>query len=121
MHRNMDIIRKIVLAVRNAENTVNSVEGITSKDFAYHAQLLEEAGLVSAAIQGQGKRIAEAAVIFRLTWAGEDFADSIKDDSLWNKAKENIIKPSASWTFGILLQYLEFEIKRITPGFDQLT
>lgn len=120
MHRDMDVIRKIVLAVRAAPDVVNSVEGISREDFAYHAQLLEEAGLVSAAIQGQGKRIAEAAVIFRLTWAGQDFADTIVDGTLWNKAKENIIKPSASWTFGILLEYLKFEIKRNIPGLDQV-
>jgi len=121
MHRDMDVIRKIVLAVRSAPDAVSSVDGITKQDFAYHAQLLDEAGLISAAIQGQGKRIAETAVIFRLTWAGQDFADSIIDDTLWNKAKENIIKPSASWTFGILLEYLKYEIKRRIPGLDQLS
>jgi len=116
MQRDMDVIRKIVLAVRAAPDIVPSVEGISGPDFAYHAQLLEEAGLVTAAIQGQGNRIAQVAVIFRLTWAGQDFADSILDDTLWNKAKENILKPSASWTFGILLEYLKFEIRQRIPG-----
>ena len=112
MHRDMDVIRQIVLSVRAAPSSIHGVEGIDRSVFAYHAQLLEEAGLVSASVQGSGKRIAEAAVIFRLTWAGEDFADSIVDDTLWNKAKQNIIKPSAAWTFGILVEYLRFEIKQ---------
>ncbi|NMQ05282.1 DUF2513 domain-containing protein [Candidatus Accumulibacter phosphatis] len=121
MHRDMDIIRKIVLAVRDAQaEYVNSVEGLPQEDFAFHAQLLEEAGLVAAAIQGEGKRIARVAVIYRLTWAGQDFADSIRDDTLWSKAKKTILKPSASWTFGILLEYLKFEIKRTVPGLDQI-
>lgn len=116
MQRDMDVIRKIVLAVRSAAGVVNSVDGVSEADFAHHAQLLEEAGLIAAAIQGQGKRVAQEAVIFRLTWSGQDFADSILDDTLWNKAKENIIKPTASWTFGILLDYLKFEIKQQIPG-----
>lgn len=120
MHRDMDIIRKIVLAVREAPEHVNAVDGVSSDEFARHAQWLEEAGLVAAAIQGGGKQTAKAAVIFRLTWAGNDFADSIIDDTLWKKAKDNVIKPSASWTFGILLEYLKVEIKSRIPGLDQM-
>lgn len=120
MRRDMDVIRKIVLAVRDAPGIINAVEGIAPGDFAFHAQLLEEAGLVSAAIQGGGKRIAEAVVVFRLTWAGQDFADSIADDTIWEKAKAHVIKPSASWTFGVLLEYLKFEIKSRIPGLDQI-
>lgn len=120
MHRDMDIIRKIVLAVREAPGAVTSVDGVSMEEFAYHAQLLDEAGLVSAAIHGGGKQIAKSAVVFRLTWVGQDFADSIVDDTLWNKAKNNVIKPSASWTFGILLEYLKLEIRRRIPGLDQL-
>jgi hypothetical protein len=116
----MDAIRKIVLATRDAPGIVNSVDGLSNEDFAFHAQLLEEAGLVSAAIHGGGKYIAEAAVIFRLTWTGQDFADSIADDTIWKKAKAEVIKPSASWTFSILLEYLKFEIKRRIPGLDQV-
>ncbi len=120
MHRDMDIIRKIVLAVREAPSVVNSVDGVSTDDFAHHAQLLEEAGLVIAAIQGGGKQIAKAVVIFRLTWSGQDFADSIIDDTLWKKAKDNVIKPSASWTFGILLEYIKVEIRSKIPGLDQM-
>jgi Hypothetical protein (DUF2513) len=120
MKRDMDIVRKIVLAVRGAPDVVNSVEGVSTEEFAFHAQLLEEAGLVTVALQGGEKRIARAAVIFRLTWAGQDFADSIIDDTLWKKAKENVLKPSASWTFGILVEYLKVEIKTRIPGLDQV-
>lgn len=118
MRRDMDIIRKIILAVRDSAGPVNSVVGVSGDDFAYHAQLLEEAGLITAALQANNKQIARAAVIYRLTWSGQDFADSIVSDTLWNKAKENVFKPTASWTFGILIEYLRCEIKRSIPGFD---
>jgi hypothetical protein len=117
MKRDMDVIRAIVLEVRSSDSPVSRVDGIESDVFSTHAQLLEEAGLVHAAIQGD-KRAARAAVIFRLSWAGHDFADSIIDDTIWNKAKDNVIKPAASWSFGILLEYLKLEIKRNVPGLD---
>jgi DNA-binding transcriptional ArsR family regulator len=116
----MDIIRKIVLAVKDATGPVSAVDGLSRETFAHHAQLLEEAGLVTAAIQGGGKKISEMAVIYRLTWAGSDFADSIKSETLWQKAKDNVMKPTASWTFGVLLKYLEVEITGKVPGLDHL-
>lgn len=120
MERNMDVVRKIILTVRGSAGPVSGIEGIAPQIFAYHAQILDEAGLVAAATQGSDKRPAIAAIVFRLTWAGQDFADSIIDDTLWNKAKEKVIKPSAAWTFSILLEYLRAEIKRHIPGLDQL-
>ena len=110
MKRNMDIIRAIALETRNSNSSVNSVPEVSTEDFAFHAQLMEEAGLIHAAIQGD-KRTARAAVIFRLTWLGHDFADSVIDDTVWNKAKENVIKPAVSWSFSVLIEYLKHEAK----------
>ena len=120
MKRDMDIIRAIVLDVRNAEDSVAGVEGISKEDFVFHAQLLDEAGLVHAATSGGGVKPAANAIIWRLSWTGHDFADSIVDDTIWNKAKENILKPAASWSFGILLEYLKYEIKSNIPGLDKM-
>ena len=121
MKRDMDLIRQIVLAVQAADGPVFGVEGIDNKDFCVHAQLLDEAGLVACppSIRGQ-LAPPNKAVIFRLTWAGHDFADSITDNTIWKKAKDNVIKPSASWTFSILMEYLKIEIKRHIPGMESL-
>lgn len=120
MKRDMDLIRRIVLAVQdlpvgersgNDMPVVNGLEGVDPRTFAAHVQVLEEAGLVMATVQGSGKQMPGAAVVFRLTWAGHEFADSVRDDTLWTKAKEHVIKPSASWTFGVLGEYLKAEVK----------
>jgi hypothetical protein len=118
MKRDMDLIRQIVLAVQTAPGPIFKVEGIDQQDFNVHTQLLEEAGLIVASLSKGQMGIPNKAAIFRLTWAGHDFADSITDDTLWKKAKDNVIKPSASWTFSILLEYLKFEIKRHIPGLE---
>ena|SRR5712692_1975594 len=118
MQRDMDIVRRILLAVRQAKEPVTSVEGVPPQQFAMHAQILDEAGLVVAALGGGDNRIAVSAMIYRLTWDGHEFADSIIDDTLWKKAKEHVIKPSASWTFSLLLEYLKAEIRRHIPGLD---
>jgi hypothetical protein len=118
VNRNMDIVRDIILAVRESSSPVNSIPNISPSEFAYHAQLLVEAGLIVAAIMPEGGKPARSAMIFRLTWTGHDFADSIVDDTIWKKAKDNVIKPTASWTFGILLEYLKVEIQSHIPGLN---
>lgn len=108
MKRDMDIIRKIVLALRDSDTVISKVEGIPDNDYLVHAQLIIEAGLAEGKIakSGQNFAIPGHVMLVRLTWTGQDFADAIQDDNLWNKAKEHVIKPTASWTFDILLKYL---------------
>jgi hypothetical protein len=58
-------------------------------------------------------------MLIRLTWAGHDFADAISEDNVWNKAKEHVLKPTASWTFDILMKYLESLITGNVFGFTK--
>lgn len=111
MKRDMDAIRQILLAARESSTPLSQLSGMDDAVFCHNVGLLSEAGFVKAALaesQGEFKR----AVIFRLTWAGEDFASSILDDTLWTKAKGVVIKPAASWTFDVLKSYLSGEISR---------
>ena len=120
MQRDMDLIRKIVLTVRDSTGVVNKLEGVEELAYRYHANLLLEAGLAvgAASKEVMGTGAPGHVMIFRLTWAGHDFADSISSDTIWKKAKDNVLKPSASWTFEILKEYLKAEIKTHIPGLD---
>lgn len=112
MKRDIDVIRDIVLAVRDADGSIDEVAGIDEKQFAFHAQLLEEAGLVTVAQFRRPREImAESAVIYRLTWDGHDFADSIADDTIWNMVKDHLLGSSSAWTFDILREMITATIK----------
>jgi hypothetical protein len=112
MKRDMDIVRKIIFAVRDSSESVDNVPEIPPNVFAYHAQILQEAGMVEAALlPDNGNQPAIKAIVFRLTWNGQDFADAASDDTIWKKAKDKILKPATSWTFAILLEYLKAETK----------
>lgn len=112
MKRDMDLVRRIAIAVADSEQApVRAVEGIDRATFAMHAQWMEEAGLLRAALLPKDSlQPAVSALIWRLTWAGCDFADAVRSDTLWAKAKEVVLKPSASWTFGVLLDWLKDRI-----------
>ena len=75
MQREMDLIRKLVLAVRDSTGVVNKLEGVDELAYRYHANLLLEAGLAVGAaskeVIGTGAPGPGHVMIFRLTWAGQ--------------------------------------------------
>ncbi len=52
---------------------------------------------------------------------GCDFLDAARSDTLWAKAKTSVIKPSASWTFDLLKEWLKAEISSGLPTLRGLT
>lgn len=105
MKRDMDLIRSIVIAVRDSKEPIGGLPDVEDAVFAEHARLLQEAGLAEVRIlKGLS---ATAAAILRLTWEGQNFADEINDPTVWEKAKEKVISPGASWTFGLLREVLK--------------
>ena len=62
MKREMDIVRDIIFAVRDSSEPIDGVSGIPPAVFAYHVQILKEAGMVEAALMpDNGKDPARAA------------------------------------------------------------
>lgn len=114
MKRDMDLIRRIALEVEDMDFgyslTGMEEEGVDAATFGIHATWMKEAGLIDAVIQEYSSGEPPKARIFRLTWAGCEFADAIRDDNLWRKAKANVLKPGMSFTFDVLKEWLKSEI-----------
>ncbi len=112
MRRDIDIIRTIALAVESAQpgDVTAKAPGVDEDAFMAHAQWMADAGLIDARFHMSG------AAILRLTWSGCDFLDAARNESLWAKAKDVFIKPSASWTFDIVKEWLKSEIQRGLPS-----
>lgn len=121
MKRDMDLIRRIALEVEKMEYGYALVdmgeEGVDDTAFAMHVIWMKEAGLVSATVQEYVSNDPPKVRVQRLTWAGCEFVDAIRDDNLWQKAKANVLKPGMSFTFDVLKDYLKTEI---TQGFPTL-
>lgn len=115
MKRDMDLVRRILLAAADLppNEQLESLDGVDESVFTQHVIWLEEAGLVKALIADflEGSQ----AEVTRLTWAGCDFVDAIRDDTLWAKAKTSVLKPSMSFTFDVLKDWLKAEISNGLP------
>lgn len=118
MKRDMDLIRTIVLAATDlpTDQAMRGLAGVPEAEFAAHVQWMHEAGLVHAALSPKDSlKPATRAMVWRLTWAGCEFADAVRSDTLWNKAKERVMKPSTSFTFDVLKDWLKAEMLQGFP------
>ena len=106
MKRDMELIRRILAEVEDSD----IIKKFDRPEEAYNIALAKEAGLVEAEIIFAMNR-PSGAFVHRLTWAGHDFLDAARNDTLWNKAKEKVIKPGMSWSFSLLLDFLKAEAK----------
>ena len=116
MQRDMDLIRRIVLATADlpAETALQALDGVDESEFVIHVIWLTEAGLVKA-VTSDGAINASYAHVQRLTWQGCELADAIRSDTLWAKAKTAVIKPSTSFTFDLLRDWLKAELMQGLP------
>ena len=93
MKRDMELIRKVLLAVENMQPN-SPIEGYSDEQVKYHRALVIEAGLVKGSILPDSETLSEipaSVVLDKLTWTGHDFVDAIASESNWHKVK-NFLK-----------------------------
>ena len=88
MKRDMELIRRVMLAVEKSKDPYELVdpkfEGHTETEISYQIALLDDAGL----LHGQDR---SAIGIFRwsagaLTWSGHEFVEAVRDEAVWKEA-----------------------------------
>ncbi|MCZ8308668.1 MAG: DUF2513 domain-containing protein [Microcystis sp. LE19-98.1E] len=109
MKRDMELIRLILLDVEaqggpNVGEQTFTVEipGRSNDEVQYHLWLLHEAGLIDAYVIGNQlvqprNRVSPR----RLTWAGHDFLDSVRDPEVWKKTRDGALL-AGGWTFDLV-------------------
>lgn len=117
MKRDMDLIRRIALETADLPygHSLHALDGVSKEAFGQHVVWMQEAGLVKAAVQEYMSNDPPAARVLRLTWDGCEFADAVRSDTLWKKAKDTVIKPASSFTFGVIRDFLRQEILQGLP------
>ena len=108
MQRDMDLVRKILLYIESKDDDAAIIEapfdGYDEITFLEHYHLLFEAGLIrgeTVCSTTTPERIVRV-IPFGLTWAGQDFTNSIKNDGIWNKAKDTVSSKLSGLPFDVL-------------------
>lgn len=96
MTRDMDLIRELLLKLENLptrpggiyllnpEDEEVQIVGYSNHQIDYHLSLISEAGLID---RGKSSATMSGYLFSRLSWAGHDFLDSIRDPEVWAKTK----------------------------------
>jgi hypothetical protein len=117
MKRDMDCLRAVLLKVEELPShkiwNGTEVKGYSPEQTAYHIQLAQDAGFIVA------KSLVDDADIFmieRLTYAGHEFLDAAREDTLWNKAKEIVLHNAGTLTVEALKTALAMLMQQAVHG-----
>lgn len=110
MKRDMDLIRLLLLETEGEEPRPD-LTGYAEQQRIYHSALLIEAGLIHGIIRKDGKGLPAGTVRLRLTWAGHEFLDAARNDSIWKKAGEKIKQSGVQVSVAILEELLKKLLK----------
>lgn len=127
MKRDLDLVRKILIAVEekpDLEPSEISIEGYDFEVVAFHLLILKEAGLVDAEISDDAAGEIAGAFAIRLTWAGFEFLDLARTDTVWNKSKMFLKEKAVSVSLALLTEVLKSILKEslglgVTSSFPQ--
>lgn len=105
MKRDMDLVRTILLALADSDEPLRSTDLVTdeySRDvIGYHFLILDEAGLIMANVKAADNDPYYIAVASRLTWEGNDFLDTVRDESIWKRVRSTIGKITGGASFEV--------------------
>jgi hypothetical protein len=106
MKRDMDLVRKILFAVEEADGQADLTpllaQGITERQLSGHSALIYKAGLAEGICNEEGLDGDCFCILNNLTWAGHDFIEAARNDTLWNKAKAQIAATGSALTIDAL-------------------
>lgn len=118
MKRDMDLCRAILLKLEESERDVGWVEidvpNYSREQTSAHIRLLAEAGLIDAEHLTSMDGAAWKAK--RLTWAGHEFIEAAKNETIWNRAKSSVKEKTGILTIEVLKLALTEATKGLFTG-----
>jgi hypothetical protein len=108
MKRDMEQIRKIVFAIEAHPHGYAppkiTIDGSTDEEVGYHLWLMLGAGLIHGTdVSYPEDGASPQADASGLTWEGLEFADAVRDESLWVRAKKLVFDKAGSVAYGVLM------------------
>lgn len=119
MKRDMDLCRRILLKIEEEFVDVSlylEIEGYSAEEIAYHCRIMHEAGLLASFETQYANNHLYDFAVGPLTWEGHEFLDRIRDDSIWGKTKNTIIKKGLPMIFEVIKSIAQAFISAATEG-----
>ena len=110
MKRDMDLIRKMVLAIEDAPGGFAprmEFDGYTADQIGYHSHLMIQAGLATGVDGTHLESSGPEAHLRTLTWEGHEFAAASRNDTIWKQAKAKIGATVGTVSLSVLTDLLK--------------
>ena len=115
MKRDMDLIRELLLEVEKCPSLNGcaiKIPGRSPEDLCYNAKQAQDAGLIDARFLPGSTEFH----VIRLTYEGHEFLEAARNDTLWAKAKESVIRNTGVLTLEGLKTALPILIRKALGG-----
>jgi len=116
LKRDMDLVRDLLLQIEEFDQGLGGDVEIEAGDrapqvIAEHLRLLLEARLIDGDVVPDDQYAFDHIVPTRLTWAGHDFLDTVRDPEIWKKTKEGALS-AKGFTLDLLQDLAKGFIKK---------
>jgi hypothetical protein len=115
MNRDMSLVRKILLEIENQATGYApsnlAVEGYTQEQIRYHAYIMMQGGLIEGINRTDLDSTSPQAIPKKLTWAGHEFLEAARNDTVWKKAMDIVQEKGGTITVAVLSQLLSSLMK----------
>lgn len=120
MKRDMDLVRDILRAIENLEDSTFDAKTFDHLSHPpavinYHLGLLVDARLAEGTCDQLIGRPPDWYVT-RLTWEGHEFLDAARNDTIWAKAKKKTLDATGGISLSLLKEVL-FQLAKQAVGF----
>jgi hypothetical protein len=115
MKRDLELLRKIVLAIEDSPSGYApdlQIPGYTSEQIGYHSYLLVDSGYAKGDDVTDNASPSPDWRISHLTSAGHDFADAARNEGIWRKAMDTVKTKAGTVTLDVMKQLLISLAKR---------
>ena len=94
MRRDMDLVRSILMQAEESDGPldIGDIEprGHTGEEVAYHVELMQQHGLVTATVKRSYGGTALLCRVDALTWEGQDLLDAMRSDRVWARVRRAV-------------------------------
>lgn len=103
----MELVRKLLFLAEEEGKDDKLYEEYGQEKVAGHVAILLDAKLIDGMVEYDQVGRPFASVILRLTWAGHEFLDNARNDTVWNKVTSTIKNAATTASFEVLVEMLK--------------
>ena len=107
MKRDMELVRKLLFLAEEDGKDDELCEEYGQDVVAGHVAILLDAKLVVGEVVCNEVGVPVASVILRLTWAGHEFLDNARNDTIWRGVLSKIKSAALTVSFDVLAELLK--------------